>query len=206
MKSVCNEKWALSQAVSRSVELSYLCNMFQEATSETVSVCFWVTFCLSLICENWIRIRAERLGVKRDIAWVMSKCSESWPDDPRSAPVGRHRIYVVVIKKEMSCIVPTKKTLTYEVGTENAKLNLTVRLCLGAVLKGYLYLSHLHILANKMEFVFDICCGARRARASSKASKWNCCGFSGKQLFDCSQLVSTISWDMEFDCWFSLPF
>ena len=35
----------------------------------------------------------------------------------------------------MSCIFPTKKTLTYEVGSENAKVNLTVRLCLGAVLK-----------------------------------------------------------------------
>ena len=104
------------------------------------------------------------VGAKQDIAWETSKCSESWPDDTRSAPVGQHRIYVEVIKKEMSCIVPTKKTLTYEVGTENAKLNLTVRLCLGAVLKGYLYLSHLHILANKMEFVFDICCGARRGR------------------------------------------
>ena len=127
-----------------------------------MSVCLWVTFCLSLIGENWIRIRVERRSKARQ--WETSKCSESWPDDPRSAPVGRHKIYVVVRKRKWVVLFQQKKTLTYEVGTENSKLNSTVRLCLGALLKGYLYLSHLHILANKMEFVFDICCEARRGR------------------------------------------
>ena len=77
-KSVCNEKWALSQAVSRTGELSYLCNMFQEATSETVSVCLWVTFCLSLICESLIRISTQfelSAGAKRDVG---KRPSESW--------------------------------------------------------------------------------------------------------------------------------
>ena len=64
---------------------------FLEQFSETVSVCLWVIFCLSLTCKNWIRISVQfelsAIGKKRDAGKrpnVLAR-NASLPDNPRSA-------------------------------------------------------------------------------------------------------------------------